>query len=265
MEDLGDHGCLLGNGREPDAALVGVSAVAFREIVELAAVAAGGDSAHAVALLRSLAHAPARLAGELVALELIPQLLHPDEDLSLGSRRVTGAHGVVDRDADLPKLALEQGGVETVTGEAAGRVDHDRVEPPGGAVAGLGGQRGPPSPVLLTPRRLPSNDGPHPRRFVVPQPCLQSAAVSRRSADPLTQIAHAFGSAAGKHELLEASPCLSGQYLKELPFLRHALQRVQSAVGESEPRSGDEVLDGAREEHLAGARLGEHALADVHR
>ena len=62
-----------------------------------------------------------------------------------------------------------------------------------------------------------------------------------------------------------ALPLLSGHYLKEPPFLRHALQRVQAAVGESEPRPGDEVLDGARDEHLAGAGLGEHALADVHR
>jgi hypothetical protein len=149
VEDLGHEGGLVGDGLERDAALVGVAAVAVGHGLELAAVAVGGDAAHAVALLGALAHSAFGLAGELVALELVPQLLHPDEHLPLGCVGVAGAHGVVDRDADLAQLALEQRGVEAVAGETAGGVHDHRVEASCLAVACLGREGGPAWAVLL--------------------------------------------------------------------------------------------------------------------
>src|SRR5262245_6292372 len=43
------------------------------------------------------------------------------------------------------------------------------------------------------------------------------------------------------------------------PLARHALQLVDAAVGELDPRTGDKILDRARHEHLAGLRHRGHA------
>src|SRR5919201_3168968 len=51
---------------------------------------------------------------------------------------------------------------------------------------------------------------------------------------------------------------------EEAPWIRDPLQPVLAAVLEVDPRAGDEVLDGARDEHLAGLGKRRHARADVH-
>src|SRR3954447_435805 len=57
----------------------------------------------------------------------------------------------------------------------------------------------------------------------------------------------------------------SGSDGVELPIARHAPERVHATVGELDSGAGDEVGDGARDEHLARPRSGAHARADVHR
>ena len=69
---------LLGLGLECHAALGAIAAVAVGELMEAAPVAVGGPAAGPVALLGGLAHAALGLAGEPVALELVPELLHAD-------------------------------------------------------------------------------------------------------------------------------------------------------------------------------------------
>src|SRR5687767_361049 len=49
------------------------------------------------------------------------------------------------------------------------------------------------------------------------------------------------------------------------PLARHALQLGRAAVGELDPGADDEVLDGARDEHLTGLRAGADSRADVDR
>ena len=85
----------------------------------------------------------------LRALVLVEGLLQRDHQPALGGRRVAGADRVVDLDADLAQLAVEQAGRDAVAREARGLVDHDRVEAPGRRVAGLLGQRRPAGPVVL--------------------------------------------------------------------------------------------------------------------
>src|ERR671930_2095198 len=57
--------------------------------------------------------------------------------------------------------------------------------------------------------------------------------------------------------------CVLGTDGKEPPLARHALQLVSAAVLELEPRPRDEVLDGARDEHLARPSLVGDAGSDV--
>ena len=47
--------------------------------------------------------------------------------------------------------------------------------------------------------------------------------------------------------------------------LVEALELVQSAVFELDPRAGDEIAHGGRDQHLAGICDGSHARTDVHR
>ena len=51
---------------------------------------------------------------------------------------------------------------------------------------------------------------------------------------------------------------------EEAPLARDALQRRDAAILELEPRAGDEVFHGARDEHLARVGLRRDARADVH-
>ena len=78
------------------------------ELVELSPVAVGGATAGAIALFGRLAHAALGLARQPIALELVPELLHADHQAALGGVGITAAGRVVDRDADLSQLALEQ-------------------------------------------------------------------------------------------------------------------------------------------------------------
>jgi hypothetical protein len=149
VEDLGDHDGLLGLGCERHAVLAHVAFVAARESVQLALVAVRRASAGPEALLGRFAHPALGLASQLVPLELVPELLHADEQRPLGGVWVACAGGVVDRYADLAQLALVEGGDEPVAGEAAGGVDDDGVEPAGVAVAGFVGERAPSWAVLL--------------------------------------------------------------------------------------------------------------------
>src|SRR6185437_4348242 len=48
------------------------------------------------------------------------------------------------------------------------------------------------------------------------------------------------------------------------PLARNALELSGAAIVEGDARAGDEVLDGARDDHLAGARLGCDPRADMH-
>ena len=99
----------------------------------------------------------------------------------------------------------------------------------------------------------------------IPRPIGRASSITRRShANVRAGSRRAWGAGSRSRGLLRQPRFFSGQYLEESPFLRDAFQHVQAAVGETEPRAGDEVLDGARDEHLAGVGLGEHALADVH-
>lgn len=84
VEDLGDHGRLLGIGLQRHAGLLPVAAVTLRQRVLDAAIAVRGAATGAVALLAGLLHPALGLAGELVALELVPELLHADEETALG-------------------------------------------------------------------------------------------------------------------------------------------------------------------------------------
>ncbi len=52
---------------------------------------------------------------------------------------------------------------------------------------------------------------------------------------------------------------------EQAPLARHALQLGDSTVAELDPRARNQVLDGARDEHLARPRLGGYACPDVHR
>jgi hypothetical protein len=63
VEDLGDHGRLLGLGRQGDALLRAVAAVAGIEVVKFSPVAVGGAAAGAVSLLGCLAHPALGLPG----------------------------------------------------------------------------------------------------------------------------------------------------------------------------------------------------------
>ncbi|HKG03139.1 MAG TPA: hypothetical protein VKB03_08145 [Conexibacter sp.] len=118
VEDLRDDDGLFGDGDEPYAGLRAVALVVLGHRLLFAAVAVGRASAHAEALLGALAHPALRLAAQLRALELVPELLHADEHLALGGGRVACAGGVVDRHADALQLALEQCRVQPVASEA---------------------------------------------------------------------------------------------------------------------------------------------------
>jgi hypothetical protein len=50
---------------------------------------------------------------------------------------------------------------------------------------------------------------------------------------------------------------------EEPPFAGNAFQLADAAILERNPRAGDEILDGARNEHLSGLRLRRNAGADV--
>src|ERR1044072_9823603 len=50
---------------------------------------------------------------------------------------------------------------------------------------------------------------------------------------------------------------------EQAPLARDAAQFARAAVGEVDPRPGHEVLDGARDEHLAGVRCAHHARGAV--
>ena len=60
----------------------------------------------------------------------------------------------MDLDAELPQLAVEQAGGDTVAREAGGLVDDDGVEAPRGGIARFLGQGGPSGPVVLRARFL---------------------------------------------------------------------------------------------------------------
>src|SRR5215208_399043 len=49
------------------------------------------------------------------------------------------------------------------------------------------------------------------------------------------------------------------------PFAGHALELVRAAIGELDPRPGDQVLDRARDEQLPRPRAGSDARPDMHR
>lgn len=149
VEDLGDDQRLVRVRGEGDAGLAGVAPVALGHGVELPSVAVRRASTGSEALFGRLAHSALGLSGEFVPLELVPQLLHADEQRALGCVGVTGAGGVVDRHPDFAQLALIERGDEPVTSKAAGRVDDYRIEPAGVAVAGFVRQRAPAGAVLL--------------------------------------------------------------------------------------------------------------------
>jgi len=73
----------------------------------------------------------------------------------------------------------------------------------------------------------------------------------------------------GIHEMLVTDDsivmmCLSGVLDGEqLPFVGDALQLVQPAVGEADPRAEHQHLHRAGDQHLAGPGQGRHAGADV--
>src|SRR5260221_12172912 len=71
--------------------------------------------------------------------------------------------------------------------------------------------------------------------------------------------------APARRPVREPSPALAGSHLEEPPRVRHALERVDPAILEQEPRPRDEVADDARRPHLAVAREGGHPSADVDR
>jgi hypothetical protein len=58
------------------------------------------------------------------------------------------------------------------------------------------------------------------------------------------------------------APWMTGE---ELPFARDALKRVYAALLEFNARAGDEVLDGARDEHLVGGSFRSDAGTGVDR
>src|SRR5262245_58348562 len=47
------------------------------------------------------------------------------------------------------------------------------------------------------------------------------------------------------------------------PIVGDALELMRTAVGEADPRPGDEILHGARDEHLARAGQGSDARGDM--
>nr|WP_320671043.1 hypothetical protein [Patulibacter sp. DM4] len=149
VEDLGDHRCLLRIGLQRDAMLLPVPQVARGQALEHSAVAVGGSTPHAVALLARLAHPALGLARELDPLELVPQLLHAHEQRALRGRGVARAGRVVDLDAALPQLPLIERGDEPVARQPRGRVDDDRVEPATVAITGLVREGAPAGAVLL--------------------------------------------------------------------------------------------------------------------
>ncbi len=51
---------------------------------------------------------------------------------------------------------------------------------------------------------------------------------------------------------------------KEVPVARHSLQWLHTAIIERESGAGDEILDRARNQHLARVSPSRHAGADVH-
>jgi hypothetical protein len=138
VEHLHDDRRLVGVGLKAYALLGAVAEVALGHRLGGAAVAVGRSTAHAQPLLGGLPHSALGLAGELVALELVEDLLEADHHPALGGGRVAAAGGVVDGDADLAKLALEERRVDAVARQARRVVDHDGVEPSGLAVGGLG-------------------------------------------------------------------------------------------------------------------------------
>ena len=50
---------------------------------------------------------------------------------------------------------------------------------------------------------------------------------------------------------------------EDLPLVGDALQGVRSTIDEVEPRTGNEISDGARDEHVARAGEGKDARGDV--
>ncbi|MFN8113156.1 MAG: hypothetical protein U0R51_08145 [Solirubrobacterales bacterium] len=154
IEDLADHLRLGGLGLEGDPVLVAVALVALGHLLEAAPVAIGGAAAGPVTLLRGLPHPALGLTGELRALELVPELLHPDHQPAFGGVGIPATHRIVDSDTNLAEFALEQGSVETVAGEPGGLVDHHGVEAAALMVAGLGGQRRPAGTLRLGARLL---------------------------------------------------------------------------------------------------------------
>ncbi len=53
-------------------------------------------------------------------------------------------------------------------------------------------------------------------------------------------------------------------YRKQPPFIRNALEGVRPAFGKPEARSGDQILDGARHEHVARPGQGSHSGRRMH-
>ncbi len=154
VEDLGDDRPFLRIGHECHSHLVAVAAVILGESVGFSPVAVRCPASGAVALLSGLAHPALRLTGELVALELVPDLLHADEHLTFGGGRIASTGRVMDDHTDLAQLPLEQPSLKAVAGEPRGVVDDDGVEAPSRLVAGLLGERRPAGPVVLRARLL---------------------------------------------------------------------------------------------------------------
>ena len=87
-----------------------------------------------------------------------------------------------------------------------------------------------PTPRRRSPRR---NDG---QRVMGPEKVMESIEIGL-----FTDPEKTWSASSTRAERVQA------------PFAGHALQLVRAAVLELEARAGDEVLDGARDEHLAGA------------
>ncbi len=153
LEDLHDHGRLLGIGLEDRLVVARARAAGVGVRDALEPVAVGCAPAVAVALAGVLRLPAAHLPSELLDLELVERLKEVAHEASLGAGLVPGGDSEVDLHPGTRQLSLEGESVEEIAREPGRGVDDDGVKAAGVAVAGLGDKFAP-SLAVVTPSRF---------------------------------------------------------------------------------------------------------------
>jgi hypothetical protein len=156
LEDLGDHGSLVGLDHQARLGVAGLGARRVGMRLVLQPVAIWAAAAVAAALAGVLRLPAPDFAPELLDLELVERLEHVADQPPLRAGLVPGRECVEDLNARAGHLALVGQRMEEVAREPRGRVDDDRIEATCIRLLGLAQQFGPTGSIIPPPRLLVS-------------------------------------------------------------------------------------------------------------